>query len=139
VPNSFAYCYHSVNVISFSSSQSDHIKRLTLYSQSDLLQNNLCLRFLNFFRLSFSNRTFAPKCFDLCKTSDVVQSEPDLNSDFRCSFVEGINSFDSIEKLKEEKALDMIIFLFSIEVVLLKVKYKWNMFNHFIFPNFLIS
>ncbi len=29
--NSFAYCYHSVNVISFSLSQSDHIKRLPLY------------------------------------------------------------------------------------------------------------
>jgi hypothetical protein len=57
----------------------------------------------------------------LCKTSDVVKPEPDLNSDFRRNFIEGINSFDSIEKLKDEKALDMIIFLFSIEVLLLKV------------------
>jgi hypothetical protein len=40
----------------------------------------------------------------LCKTSDVVQSEPDLNSDFRRNFIEGVDSFDSIKKLKEEKA-----------------------------------
>ncbi len=31
----FGYCYHSVNVIRFNQSQSDHIKRLLLYSESN--------------------------------------------------------------------------------------------------------
>ncbi len=31
--NAFAYCYQSVNVIRFSPSQSDHIKRLPLYEK----------------------------------------------------------------------------------------------------------
>jgi len=49
--NSFAYCYHSVNVTTLARSQSDHIKRLPLYNYSNFLTKRNCNCFKHFILL----------------------------------------------------------------------------------------
>ena len=50
--NSFAYCYHLVNVISLAWSQSDHIKRLPLYYSISIKiqQTKIYLNFCGIFQ-----------------------------------------------------------------------------------------
>jgi hypothetical protein len=99
--------------------------KITTYVIWTEFQNNALtfLRFSNFFqtiflKLSFSNWTFAQKCFD-SKTFSVASGvyQPEsvlLNSNFCCSF---INPLCSIKRVKEEKPESWLTCLFLAFVV----------------------